>query len=187
MPLSETPDLTKLETGLRRKLEWDGTTQTLKITTPLAPAEETAVAATVVWEQSQRALVEAARQSRADVQILKTPSERGLAFRVPQLAVRVHGELQLFDDPEVLDYPWDLPLYSAPPSQQEIGRIRATERLADGGLIDVDQGKGVVGFLPELTRDLDLVWCLTIGWCFVVPKTAWSEARGRSIPAAGCD
>ena len=123
----------------------------------------------MVWEQSQRALVEAARRSRAEagVQIFKTPSERGLAFRVPQLAVRVHGELQLFDDPEVLNYPWDLPLYSAPPSSQEIGQFRATDRLADGGVIDVDKGKVVVSFLPELTRDLDLAY---------TPEH-WSEAK----------
>src|SRR5437667_12513321 len=33
----------------------------------------------------------------------------------------------------------------------------------------------------------ELVWRLTIGWCFVAPKTAWSKARRGSIAAALCD
>ena len=166
--LSETPDLTRLDAGLRKKLEWDGNTQILTITAPLAPAEEAAMAGTVVWEKSQQALVEAARKTRSEaVQIFRTPSERGIAFRVPQLAVRVHGELQLFDDPEVLDYPWDLPLYAAAPSPEEIGRFRATDRLAEAGDIDVDAGKVMISFLPELTRDLDLAY---------TPEH-WSEAK----------
>lgn len=168
VPLTETPDLTQLDAGLRKKIEWNGRTQTLTLTAPLAPAEDAAMAGTVVWEKSRQALAAAAHQTRAEaIQIFTTPSERGLAFRVPQLAVRVHGELQLFDDPEVLDYPWDLPLYAAQPAPDEIGRFRATDRLAEAGAIDVEAGKVVVGFLPELTHDLDLAY---------TPEH-WSEAK----------
>jgi len=126
------------------------------------------VAGTVLWEQSQQALREAVQQTRAGaIQIFQTPREQGVAFRVPQIAVRVHGELQLFDDPEVLDYPWDLPRYAALPSAEEIARFQATDRLADAGTIDIQAGQVVVGFLPELARDLDLVY---------VPEH-WTEAR----------
>jgi len=31
------------------------------------------------------------------------------------LAVYVNGELQLFDDPQVIDYPYDLPAYAGAP------------------------------------------------------------------------
>jgi type III restriction enzyme len=159
VPLSEKPDLTKLEAGLRKKVEWDAKTETLTITKPIAPEEEPAIAKTVVWEKSQQALYEAARKSRTEaVEIFKTPSERGMAFRVPQLAVRVNGELQLFYDPEVLDYPWDLPVYASLPSPDEIQLFKAADRVAEAGTIDVDKEKGkmFVTFLPELERDLAL-------------------------------
>jgi type III restriction enzyme len=42
------------------------------------------------------------------IAFFQTPAELGKRFRVPQLALRHQGELQLFDDPEMLDYPWDL-------------------------------------------------------------------------------
>jgi type III restriction enzyme len=108
-------------------------------------------------EASQNALYVAAEKSRTEaIEIFKTPSERGVQFAVPQLAVRVHGELQLFDDPEVLDYPWDLPPYMARPSQEEIQLFKSADRVAEAGVIDTEKGKMTVTFLPDLTRDLAL-------------------------------
>ena len=152
--LPEKPDLKKLDATLRKKVEWDAEAQTLTITKPIAPEEDAAIAQTVVWQESQTALAEAALKSRTmAVEIFKTPSERGLAFRVPQLAVRVHGELQLFDDPEVLDYPWDLPAYASTATADELSRFHSADRVAEGGAIDVEKGKMLVTFLPELERD----------------------------------
>src|SRR5205823_2838930 len=125
----------------------------------IAPEEEAAITKTVVWQQSQQALTEAARKSRTDaVEIFKTPSERGLLFKVPQLAVKVNGELQLFDDPEVLDYPWDLPVYDSAPTVDELQRFRSADHMAEGGTIDLDNKKEkmVVTFMPDLERDLAL-------------------------------
>ena len=44
---------------------------------------------------------------------------------VPQLALRVQGELQLFDDPEVLDYPWALSLFDAKPTADNLSSYMA--------------------------------------------------------------
>jgi type III restriction enzyme len=68
----------------------------------------------------------------------------------------VHGELQLFDDPEVLDYPWDLPAYASTATADELSRFQSADRVAEGGAIDVEKGKMLVTFLPELERDLAL-------------------------------
>ncbi|MBI4026195.1 MAG: DEAD/DEAH box helicase family protein [Verrucomicrobia bacterium] len=157
--LTEKPDLTKLDAGLRGKVKWDSKNKTLTISKPIAPEEDAAIAQTVVWQESQKALTEAALKSRTEaVEVFKTPSERSVAFRVPQLAVRVHGELQLFDDPEALDYPWDLPVYASQPSPDEIQQFKSADRMAETGAIDVDKEKGKVRvtFLPELERDLAL-------------------------------
>jgi len=168
--LPEKPDFAKLEPALRKKLEWDNQAQTLTITKPIAPAEEAAIAQTVVWQDSQQAIVAAAEKSRTEaVQIFKTPSELGVRFRVPQLAVRVNGELQLFDEPEVLDYPWDLPVYAALPTADEINQFKAADRVAEAGLIDVDEkhGKVTLAFLQDLSRDLGLAY---------IPEH-WTEAK----------
>ena len=44
-------------------------------------------------------------------------------------ALRVQGELQLFDDPEVLDYPSDLSTYDATPTGDTRIRLRPTSML----------------------------------------------------------
>lgn len=69
----------------------------------------------VIWETSKELIEQAGVASRTKaVTVFQSPSERGLDFRVPQLAVMVHGELVMFDDPELLDYPWDLGLAYRP-------------------------------------------------------------------------
>ena len=73
------------------------------------------------------------------------------------MALRVQGELQLFDDPEVLDYPWDLPVYDAAPSQSQLEKLNAN-RVAEGGEIDIDAGSGKITtrFIADLQHDLGL-------------------------------
>ncbi len=157
VPLPEKPDLTKLNATVRQKLEWDAKARALTITRPIAPEEDIAIAQTVIMEASQNALYEAAEKSRTEaIEIFKTPSERGVKFSVPQLAVRVNGELQLFDDPEVLDYPWELPPYTAQPSSEEVQLFKSADHVAEAGMIDTEEGRMTVTFLPDLTRDLAL-------------------------------
>jgi len=165
--LPETPDLSKLDAVVRAKVQWNSVKQTLTITKPLAPEEGVKLATTVLWDASQTVLAEAAKKSRTEaIELLKTPSERGLDFRIPLLAVWINGELQLFDDPEVLDYPWELPAYQAVPTEDELSLLRAAERIAEGGEIDVEEGKVMVRFLSQLERDLALSY---------IPEN-WTEA-----------
>ncbi len=157
VPLPEKPDLSKLGAALKKKVEWDAKAQTLTIVKPVTPEEDAAIAQTVVWEESKKALAAATEKSRTEaIEVFRAPSELGLDFRVPQLAIEVHGELQLFDDPEVLEFPWDLPLYEGEPKPEELSLVRAGDRATDGGTIDVEDGKVSVTFLPELERDLNL-------------------------------
>jgi type III restriction enzyme len=155
--LPEKPDLTKLDAGLKKKVEWDAKAKTLTIIRPITPDEDGAIAQTVAAPEAQQALAQAAQKSRTEaVQVFQTPSELGLDFRVPQLAVLVHGELQLFNDPEVLDYPWKLPVYEAQPTADELGLLKASDRVAEGGVIDIEEGELRVKFLKDMERDLGL-------------------------------
>lgn len=159
--LTEKPDLKSVPKPVRDKVSWDGKLNTLTITTPLTQDEAEVLKASVTSESAAAAIVEAAEISRTKaIEFFQTPAELGERFRVPQLALRVQDELQLFDDPEVLDYPWDLSTLDAAPTDGDITALGAGLKVSEGGEIDVDgeSGKLVSRFLPDLQRDLGLVY-----------------------------
>jgi type III restriction enzyme len=159
--LTEKPDLRSVPKPVRDKVSWDGKLNTLTITTPLTEDEAELLKASVTSDSAAAAIVEAAEISRSTaIEFFQTPAELGERFRVPQLALRVQGELQLFDDPEVLDYPWDLSTYDAAPTGDDITALGAGLKVSEGGEIDVDgeSGKVISRFLPDLQRDLGLVY-----------------------------
>jgi type III restriction enzyme len=153
--LPEAPDLRSIPKPARDKLEWDKKTHTLTIVKPLSDEEAEAVSATVKQEPARRAIAEAVKKSRESVEIFRTPSELGDRLSVPQMALRIQGELQLFDDPEVLEYPWELSPYDADPTERQIEALNGS-RIAEGGEIDVDEdsGKVTTRFIADLQRDL---------------------------------
>ena len=158
--LSEKPDLKGVPKPVRNKVSWDGKMNTLTISAPLTEDETEILKASVSSETAASAIAEAAEVSRSTaIEFFQTPAELGERFWVPQLALRVQGELRLFDDPEALDYPWDLSLYDAAPTADELTALGAGLKVSEGGEIDIDDGGHVVSrFLPELQRDLGLAY-----------------------------
>ncbi len=158
--LSEKPDLKSVPKPVRDKVSWDGKLNTLTISTPLTVDEAEVFKASVTSQTAAAAIVEAAEVSRTTaIEFFQTPAELGERFRVPQLALRVQGELQLFDDPEVLEYPWDLSPYDAVPTADNLAALDAGLKVSEGGEIDIDKGGHMVSrFLSELQRDLGLVY-----------------------------
>lgn len=159
--LSEKPDLKSVPKPIRDKVSWDGKLNTLTITIPLTEDEAETLKASVTSETTAAAIVEAAEVSRTTaIEFFQTPAELGERFRVPQLALRIQGALALFDDPEVLEYPWDLSPYDAAPTVDDIVALGAGLKVSEGGEIDVDDASGrvVSRFLPDLQRDLGLVY-----------------------------
>ncbi|WIG54574.1 MAG: Type III restriction-modification enzyme helicase subunit [Rhodanobacteraceae bacterium] len=155
--LPEAPDLRDLPKPVRDKLEWDRKASTLTITVPLTDDETATVQASVTQPEAKKAIEAAAERCRASVEMFQTPAERGEILSVPQMALRVQGELQLFDDPEALDYPWELSPYDADPTKPQIEALDGN-RIGEGGEIDVDSESGRVTtrFIAELQRDLGL-------------------------------
>lgn len=159
--LSEKPDLKSVPKLVRDKVSWDGKLNTLTFSTPLTADEAEVLRTSVTSETAAAAIVEAAEVSRTTaIEFFQTPAELGERFRVPQLALRVQGALQLFDDPEVLEYPWDLSTFDAKPTADDMTALGAGLKVAEGGEIDVDDesGKVISRFLPDLQRDLGLVY-----------------------------
>jgi len=196
--LSEKPDLKSVPKPVRDKVSWDGTLNTLTISTPLTEDEAEVLKASVVSETAAAAIVEAAEVSRTTaIEFFQTPAELGERFRVPQLALRGvggdQGALQLFDDPEILEYPWDLSPYDAAPTRDDLTALGSGLKASEGGEIDIDEGGHVVSrFLPELQRDLGLVYRpenwdelrLAAWLCRNLPEPSLTHASKQAFVAA---
>lgn len=158
--LPEKPDLRKISKPTRDKVEWDDKEQVFTIRAPLTEDETKEVQKAVSSEESVSALAEAAEYSRTKaIEFFTTPSEQGKRFFIPQLAYRTQGKLALFDDPEVLEYPWNLTVFDAVPTASDLATLNAALTASAGGEIDINE-KGIVvpRFLPELQRDLGLIY-----------------------------
>jgi type III restriction enzyme len=155
--LPEAPDLRAVPKAVRAKLEWNPSASCLTLTEPLNDDEAEAVQQSVANDAARQAIVEAVRVGREQVEFFHTPAELGETLVVPQMALRVQGELQLFDDPEVLDYPWDLSVYDAGVTLAQVEKLDAG-RVGEGGEIDIDEatGKVTTRFIADLQHDLGL-------------------------------
>jgi len=194
VPLPEKPDLKNIPKHIREKVSWDEKAKTLTISKPLTIDEEVQLKQAVNGEESRMAIGQAAETSRTTaIEFFRTPSELGERFVVPQIALRVQGELALFDDPEVLDYPWELSLYDAWPTDADLLVLGAAMKVSEGGEIDVDEksGRVVQRFLPELQRDLGLAYTpenwnevkLTAWLCRNLPEQSITHESKRAFVA----
>ncbi len=193
--LSEKPDLKSVPKPIRDKVSWDGKLNTLTISTPLTEDEAETLKSSVTSETAAAAIVEAAEVSRTTaIEFFQTPAELGERFRVPQLALRIQGKLALFDDPEVLEYPWDLSPYDAAPTADDLSTLGAGFKVSEGGEIDVDDvsGRVISRFLPDLQRDLGLVYQpenwddirLATWLCRNLPEQSLTHASKQAFVAA---
>ncbi|MDP2903762.1 MAG: DEAD/DEAH box helicase family protein [Methylovulum sp.] len=158
--LSVKPVFKGISKPLKEKLVWDNGTNTLTINAPLTLKETEELKATVDDLPAQNAIEQAAESSRTTaITFIQSPSERGEVISVPQLAVYIQGELKLFDETEMLDYPWDLSLLDATPTADDISKLKNSLKSAESGELDVtEQGKTFSKFMANLQRNLDLVY-----------------------------
>ena len=158
--LTEKPDTKKLSKPVKSKISWNNTKKTLTITQPLSQEEGEELKSVVGSPVSQTEIVKAAEVSRTTaIEHFSTPAESGEVFAIPQLAVMIQGELQLFDDPEALDYPWELSLYDAHPSSDQLKALNLAFQVNEGGEIDISEvGKVTTKFIKDLQRDLGLTY-----------------------------
>jgi len=155
--LPEKPSMRAIPKAIRGKLEWDGKAGALTIKEPLNEQESETVKAAFTLVEAREAIDQAVAASWDAVELFKSPADKGEVLQVPQMALRVQGELELFDDPEVLDYPWDISGLEARPQQAELERLDAEAKTA-GGAIDVVEGRVTTRFLADLQLDLGLAY-----------------------------
>jgi len=92
--LPEALNLRGIPKHVRDKLTWDKQAGTLTITQALTDDETITVQASVAQPAAKETIAAAAEQSRASVEVFQTPAERGERLSVPQMALRIQGELQ---------------------------------------------------------------------------------------------
>jgi len=171
----ETPDLSRLPTELRERVAFDPQTSTLTVTKALTEHDKTALEqcfSTREGKQAVEAIVQLSHGRPVGAQ--PKPEERG-PFRVPMLAIRVDGQLELFEEGHFLDTPWRLSECEATLSEEEF----PSEYVGGTtGEIDVtDQGKVEVHFVDQIHRQLRLLG-MEPGWD-VAGLTNWLD---RQIP-----
>lgn len=192
--LTEKPDMKSLPKALKEKVTWNEQEKSLTITKPLNADEEVAVKEAVQSEAAKQAISQAAEVSRTKaIEFFQTPAELGVHFAVPQMALNMQGELLLFDDPEVLDYPWDLSVYDAAPTSDHLKLLDAALKVSEGGAIDIDDatGKMTTRFLDDLQRDLGLAYVpehwdevkLAAWLCRNIPETSITHASKQAFVA----
>ncbi len=191
--LTEAPDMKALPKALKEKVTWDTLGNNLTINTPLTEDESAAVQATVTSEAAKEAIIQAVEISRKAVEFFQTPAELGLQFSVPQMALNMQGELVLFDDPEVLDYPWDLSIYDAAPTPEHITKLDAALKVSEGGEVDIvaESGKVTFRFMEDLQRDLGLAYVpehwdevkLAAWFCRNIPEASITHASKQAFVA----
>ena len=159
--LTEMPEMKKVSKQVKAKVAWDKKTSTLTINEPLTEEETDELKLVVSEPAAIKAVEKAGKESRTTaIEFFQTPAEKGIPFEIPQLALIIQGELELFDDVELLGYPWDLSVYDAKPSFEEMERLEAIGNVSGGGELysDSDSGKMKINFMPELQRDLGLTY-----------------------------
>ncbi len=169
IPLPEKLDLRALPKEIRDKVTWDRTNQALMLNEPVSEVDEEALKNLAVMEGTRNQIKAGIEKARETVRIFHAPAERGLRFEVPQLNVLVNGEFTLFDEPEVLEYPWELPLAEAAPTEEQLATLRAQTAASDTAKLDVTEKEGHVtlNYLKDLQRELVLTY----------KPEHWDEAR----------
>ena len=158
--LTETANLTKLPRALKEKITWQADEQILTVHQVLNDEDKQKLKELVQDDDSKIIIDEIVEESRLIAfEHFKTPFERGIKLRVPQLAVYIQGELQLFDDAEMLDYPWDLARCDATPTENELSQFsNSLEHRISTIDVNEDIGKMKIDYINKLQHDLNLVY-----------------------------
>lgn len=153
--VSQKPDLSKLHGTVGDKVRYDDKTGELVATQPLQPQERDAVRACFKNKADHAAvekLFEASLQLMPGTAPVTAPKGK---FEVPLLAIRVNGQLEIFEDSHFLDTEWNLAACDASLSEPEFSVKRDTGK---DGVVDVNkEGHVEVHFVEQLHEQLSLL------------------------------
>jgi type III restriction enzyme len=171
--VSETPDLTQLPPDLRRRVTFDQRTSTLAVTSPLSEEDRAALERCFTTPDARQAVETLYQASHGRPVMTDAATAARGPFRVPMLAIRVDGQLELFEEGHFLDTAWRLSECDANLTEAEFPSEYVSGTT---GEIDVtDQGKVGVHFVDQIHRQLRLLG-MEPGWD-VAGLTNWLDER----------
>jgi len=171
----ETPDLSKLDEHLRQRVTYEEKSQTIHVVGIISEKEQKYLERCFSTPEGKQLARRIYDRSRGRVLGAASPSERGESLKVPQLAIRVGKQLELFEESHFLDSEWDL-TDAAPNMGEDV--FPSDVVTGEAGELDVTKaGKVEIGFPQKLHRQLS---CLTAEPGWTVPALVnWLD---RQIP-----
>ena len=153
--VSETPSLYRLPEDLRQRVTFDETTCILTVRKFLTEQDKTALESCFATAEGKGAVASLFRSSHGRPAQPESQAAFRATFRVPMLAIRVDGQLELFEEGHFLDIPWRLSDCDTSLSEAEFPSESSVE---SHGEIDVtDEGRLQVHFVERVRRQLRLL------------------------------
>ena len=174
--IPETPSVESLSSDLRAKVAIDETRKTLTVTTPLTADEREELKAVFKTDEGKAAVDTAHRAAKAlPLEDRGTPSERGLDFSVPVLAIKQGKLFEQFEETHFLDHPWRLSECDAVLSEVEYS---LESRDAEHGEIAIDEKGGLSARFFDRLHGQMALFVSGLGW--TVPDLVyWLDRKIR--------
>ena len=132
------PDITNLEHGLKKKIEIDPETKSIVIKEEITEVEKDAIKDILVDKTDKDNLEKVYQEIKSFIGKTASPQKQGKVFSVPQLLINFDGEFRVFDEEVLLPADWNLAKCNRTLTEEE---FPAKVDSGTKGLIDID-GKG---------------------------------------------
>jgi type III restriction enzyme len=153
--VQETPALFGLPEGLRQRVTFDENTHTLTVRKLLTDQDRSELEKCFTTDEGRQAVESLYRLSHGQPARPRPAPIKPEPFRVPMLAIRMQGQLELFEEGHFLGAPWRLSECDARLTEAEFPSEYTSEQHGD---IDVtDQGTLEVHFAEQIRRQLRLL------------------------------
>jgi type III restriction enzyme len=153
--VSEQPNLDSLPANLQQRVSYDETNGEVRVEGVLSEDEAEALKSCFAQPDDQAAVERMCRASQGRAAVESVMPEKREAFRVPALAIRVDGQLEIFDETHLLSSPWNLAECEAILSAAEFPSEAPAGAAAE---LDVDDsGDIAVRFVEQLHEQLSLL------------------------------
>jgi type III restriction enzyme len=153
--VSEQPDLATLPPELQLRVSYNRTTSEVSVTGALSEGETEALKSCFAKPEDQAAVEHIRRASQGKAAAEPVMPEKKEAFRVPALAIRIDGQLEIFDETHILSFPWNLAECDAALSEAEFPSEAPAGAAAE---LDVDESGAIaVRFVEQLHEQLSLL------------------------------
>jgi len=179
-PVTETPSLSALDPSLQSRVAFDADTGRLSVSGVLSESETRELQSCFQRDENRAAVQRLFQRGQGQIPESVVPRE---PFRVPYLAIRVDGQLELFEENHFLDAAWNLAQCDADLSEAEFPSGFAA---GSSGQIDVT-APGLVemtAYVEQLHENLQQLYPEP-GWT-VAALANWLDRQipHRDIPQA---